>query len=98
MLTSNLDLTYSFIWTLVIANVVGASLLLIWGNQLARITFLRGNLIVPMIMLFAFMGAWTARNQLGDWWTLIALGVLGYVFKLAGWPRPPVILGFILGR
>jgi TctA family transporter len=97
MLTTNLDLTMSFIWTLVIANVVGASLLLIWGNQLARITFLRGNLIVPMIMLFVFMGSWTARNQLGDWWTLIALGVIGYVFKQAGWARPPVILGFILG-
>jgi len=97
MLTTNLELTISFIWTLIIANVVGAGLLMIWGNQLARITFLRGNLIVPMIILFAFMGAWTARNQLGDWWTLIALGVIGYVFKLAGWPRPPVILGFILG-
>lgn len=97
MLTTNLVLTVSFIWTLIIANVVGACLLMLWGNQLARITFLRGNLIVPMIMLFAFMGAWTARNQLGDWWTLIALGGVGYIFKLAGWPRPPVILGFILG-
>jgi putative tricarboxylic transport membrane protein len=77
--------------------VVGAGLLMIWGNQLARITFLRGNLIVPIIVLFAFMGAWTARNDLGDWWTLIVLGVAGYVFKEAGWPRPPIILGFILG-
>ncbi len=97
MLTTNISLTYSFIWTLVIANIVGAVLMMLWGNQLARITFVRGRLIVPFIMLFVFMGAWMARNDVGDWWTLLAFGVLGTLFKKSGWPRPPIILGFILG-
>jgi len=97
MLTTNISLTYSFIWTLVIANIVGAALMMLWGNQLARITFVRGRLIVPFIMLFVFMGAWMARNDVGDWWTLLAFGAIGAVFKKAGWPRPPIILGFILG-
>jgi putative tricarboxylic transport membrane protein len=97
MLTTNLYLTISFIWTLVIANILGAAALMVWGNQLARITFMRGTLIVPFIILFVFMGAWMSRNQMGDWVALIGFGLVGYIFKRAGWPRPPVLLGFILG-
>ncbi len=97
MLTTKLSFTYSMVWTLAIANVLGALALMLWSRQLAKIAFLRASLIVPAIMLFAFMGAWTAKSQLGDWVTLLFFGCVGLVFKRAGWPRPPIILGLVLG-
>lgn len=97
MLTNKLDLTFSFVWTLVIANLLGAALLMLWSNQIAKITFVRGNLIVPAIILFVFMGSWMSGQQMGDWYTLLSFGVIGYVMKRGGWPRPPFVLGFILG-
>ena len=36
-------------------------------------------------------------SQLGDWITLIGFGAIGHVMRRAGWPRPPVVLGFVLG-
>jgi len=97
MLRTKLDLTFSFVWTLVAANILGAALLMMWSNQIAKITFVRGNLIVPSIILFVFMGSWMSGQQMGDWYTLLVFGAVGYVMKRGGWPRPPFVLGFILG-
>ncbi|MGB0632279.1 MAG: tripartite tricarboxylate transporter permease [Alphaproteobacteria bacterium] len=97
MLTSNLHITFSMMWTLVIANVGGAILLMIWGNQIAKVTFIRGHLIVPVVCMFVFMGAWLANNSPGDLAALLAFGLIGYLMKQGGIPRPPLVLGFILG-
>ncbi len=97
MLTTKLPVTFSMMWTIAIANVVGAAILMLWSRQIARITFVRGHLLVPGIMVFAFMGAWMTSSQLGDWITLIGFGAIGHVMRRAGWPRPPVVLGFVLG-
>ena len=97
MLTSELHVTFSLVWTLVIANIIGAGLLMIWANQVARLTFVQGHLIIPAVVLFVFMGAWMSGNDIGDWLTVMAFGILGYLMKESGLPRPPLILGFILG-
>jgi putative tricarboxylic transport membrane protein len=97
MLTTHLDITYSLVWTLAIANIIGAGFLMLWGRQIARITFLRINLIIPFITLFIFMGSWMTSNSIGDWWMLLGAGLIGYIAKRGGLPRPPILLGFILG-
>ncbi len=97
MLTSKLSVTFSMVATLIVANVVGAGLLMIWANQIARVTFVSGHLIVPAVVLFVFMGAWMSGNNIGDWALLLAIGAVGIAMKFAGWPRPPLVLGFILG-
>ena len=97
MLTSRLDVTFSLVWTLVIANVIGAALLLVWAKQVSRVAFIEGHLIIPFIIPVVFMGSWITTGLLGDWISLLAFGVLGYLMKLAGWPRPPLVLGYLLG-
>lgn len=97
MLLSNINITFSLIWSLAIANLLGAIALLIWGNQVAKLTFVSGHLLVPAVMLFTFMGSWIERSALGDWVLLLSFGVLGYFMKKGGWSRPPLVLGFILG-
>jgi TctA family transporter len=98
MLTAKLPLTFSMMWSLILANIVASLLLLMWANQLQRIIFIPAHLVVPGITLFVFIGAWTAGTNIGDWVTLLLFGVVGVVMKRAGWPRPPLVLGFILGR
>ena len=98
MLTTKLDVTFSMMWSLIFANVIAAVLLLAWANQLQRIIFIPAHLVVPGITFFVLMGAWTAGNNIGDWITLLAFTIVGVVMKRAGWPRPPLVLGYILGR
>ena len=97
MLTSNLHITFSLMWTVVIANVIGAALLMLWTKQLSRITFVRSTMIIPSIMVFVFMGAWMAGSVMEDWYVLLVFGSLGLAMRYAAWPRAPLVLGFILG-
>jgi TctA family transporter len=98
MLTSQLHITFSMVWTIVVANVIAAVLLMIWANQLAKVAFIRGHLIVPGVILFVFMGAWLGQASIGDWIVCIIAGIFGVVMKRGGWPRPPLVLALILGN
>ena len=97
MLTDKLHITFSMMWTVVIANIICAVLLMIWSKQLAKVTFIRSELIIPAIILFVFMGAWMSGAVMGDWYLFLILGLLGLVMRYAGWPRAPMVLGFVLG-
>ena len=97
MLTTRLDVTFSLVWMLAIANVAGALILMLLARHIARVTFVRGHLLVPAIVLFVFMGAWLANSSIGDWVVLLVFGGVGYLMKKGGVPRPPLVLGFVIG-
>jgi TctA family transporter len=97
MLIDNLDITFSFVWQIVVANIFAAGLLMLWSRQVAKVAFLPGHLIVPGVILFVLMGSWLAGASMGDWIACMAMGAIGYIMKQSGWPRPPLILAFILG-
>ena len=97
LLTTRLDVTFSVIWALVIANVITAVVLMVCTTQLAKVTTIRGSVLIPVILVLVFMGSWMATQELGDWIVLLSLGGLGYLMKRWGWPRPPIALGIVLG-
>ncbi|MEM8950238.1 MAG: tripartite tricarboxylate transporter permease [Pseudomonadota bacterium] len=97
MLTTDLPITFAMIWNIALANIIAAALLMVLANQIAKLCFVSSHLIVQGVILFVFMGAWLSLSEVGDWVTLMAFAAIGYLMKLGGWPRPPVILAFILG-
>lgn len=97
MLGAKLDITFSLVWMLIVANIVGAALLMVLSRQVARLSFINGHLIVPGVLLFVFMGAWMDTSDIASWLTVLGFGVLGYLMKRGGWSRPALVLGFVLG-
>lgn len=98
MLKSSLDVTFSMVWILIIANLIVAGICFLILNQLAALTFIKGSLLIPFLLVLVFIGSFTANNQINDLIVAIIFGVLGYFMVLDGWPRPPLILGLILGK
>jgi len=98
MLTTHLPLTFSMVWTIVVANLITVGASLIFLNQLAKLTTIRGHLLIPFILLLVFIGSYTANNSYGDLIVTLFFGALGYVMVLARWPRAPFILGLVLGK
>ena len=98
LLTSQLDITYTLVWSLALANVVGAGICFLSANQLARLATLRAGILVPTVAAICFIGAYQGSRSFGDLVTLIAFGLLGWIMKQYGWARAPLILGFILGK
>jgi hypothetical protein len=97
MLTKNITVTYAIIWSLVLAHAVGVTICVLASGQLARLANVRFGLLLPAVLSIAFIGAFEGAHSWGDIVSLIAFGVLGTIMKRLGWPRPPLILGFVLG-
>lgn len=98
MLDKHLVLTFSMVWTMVIANIITVAVSLFFLNQLAKLTLIRGSVLIPFVLFFSFIGAYTSNNHLGDLVVLLVFGFFGYLMIRCGWPRAPLVLGFVLGR
>jgi TctA family transporter len=97
MLGKNLDVTYSIIWSLTLAHVLGTTICLLGARQLARFAEVRHEVLLPVIMPIVLVATFQATRSWGDLYFLLAFGMLGWIMKRLGWPRPPMVLGFVLG-
>jgi len=96
LLTSQLDMVFVIIWSLALANVFGALICLLLSKPIARLTFLPFHLLAPGIVIIVALGAWQETRHWADLATLLAFGLLGWLMKRTGLPRPPLLIGFIL--
>jgi len=97
MLHKNLDITYAMVWSVALANILGAGLCYAFSPQFARLATLRYTLILPAVLSVVYIGAFEASRNWGDLFALLLFGVLGWVMKQFKWPRPPLVLGLVLG-
>jgi TctA family transporter len=98
MLDKHLVLTFSMVWTLVVANIITVAVSLVLLNQLAKLTVVRGSVLIPFVLFLAFIGSYTSNNHLGDLVVFLVFGFVGYLMIRCGWPRAPLVLGFVLGK
>jgi TctA family transporter len=97
MLHKNLDITYSMVWSVALANILGAGMAYAFSPQFAKLATLRFSLILPAVMGIIYIGAFEATRQWGDLFALLFFGLVGWCMKQFKWPRPPLILGAVLG-
>ena len=98
MLTQHLAVTFSMVWTIILANVVTVGACFLFLNHLATLTTVRGHLLIPLILVLVFIGSYTSNNHYGDVVVMLLFGGIGYLMVLGGWPRAPFVLGFVLGK
>jgi TctA family transporter len=97
MVTKKLDVTYTMVWSVALANIIGAGICFTFAQQLAKLALVRPGILVPIVIGVVFVGAFQGSRQWGDIWALLGFGVLGFIMKRLRWPRPPLVLGFVLG-
>jgi TctA family transporter len=97
MLHKNLDITYAMVWSVALANILGAGACYAFSPQFARLATLRYTLILPAVLSIVYIGAFEASRSWGDLFALLLFGVFGWVMKQYKWPRPPLVLGLVLG-
>lgn len=93
---SNLDITYTIIWSLALANVVGTLTCLFLSPQVAKITTIPYGYVAPFMLMIIFFAALQATRSLEDLILLIVIGAIGTLFKYFDWPRPALLIGFVL--
>jgi len=96
-LVDHLDLAFTIVGALIISNLVGAIICIFISMQLIRITQIRAQFLVPVILCVTALGAYCTRNSVFDVFLMFALSVLGWSMRKLGYSRPSFFLGFILG-
>ncbi|MDH3287086.1 MAG: tripartite tricarboxylate transporter permease [Betaproteobacteria bacterium] len=96
MITEDLDLVYLIIWSVALANVIGAGTCLFLAVPIAKLTTIRYTLIAPFMFGIIFFAAFQATRDWGDLIALFLVGALGIYMKRFGWPRPALLIGFVL--
>src|SRR5207244_12415862 len=57
MLSKHLDVTYSMVWSIAIANILGSGLCFAFSGQLAKLATLRYTLLMPFVLRLIYLGA-----------------------------------------
>jgi putative tricarboxylic transport membrane protein len=96
LMANHLDLVFVLIWSLFLSNLITSALGAACVGSLARITVVRTQRLVPLILVLAATGALSHRGQLGDLFVAFAFGVFGYVLKRHDWSRIPFVIALVL--
>lgn len=96
MVGTNLDLTYTIVWSLALANVLGAGLCILLAIPISKLTLIPFKLLAPFMIVVICFAAFQATRTLDDLIVLLATGVLGVYMRRFGWPRPALLIGFVL--
>jgi TctA family transporter len=97
MIKKTPEVIYSVIWIQGIAGIAGTLVGFLLAAQLAKLAEVRYSFMVPIMFLFILMGAYSVNRDPLDLVVVVAFGFLGYVMRAAGYPRPAMILGLVLG-
>lgn len=54
-------------------------------------------IVSAFVVLFCFVGAFAARNNMSDLYVIVAFGIVGFLFERFKFPIAPMVLGTILG-
>lgn len=93
----SLSLVFSLVLFLIMANIIVVGTLVWVLAPLSRLASLRGSLLLPGVLLLTILGAFMEKSAVGDLWVVAAFGALGWAMARLGWPRPPLLLGLVLG-
>jgi putative tricarboxylic transport membrane protein len=98
MVRQELDTTYTIVWSLALANVVGAGLCIVLSKQIARLTTIRFTLLAPYLFMMIAFAAFQSRQSLGDLVALVAIGFIGILLRRFDYSRPAFLIGFVLSH
>jgi putative tricarboxylic transport membrane protein len=96
MVGRDLGTTYTVIWSLALANVLGAGLCMVLAIPIAKLTTIRFATLAPFMIMVISFAAFQATKSLTDLLVLFAVGILGILMRRFGWSRPAFLIGFVL--
>lgn len=96
MVGKDIHLSFICIWSIAIANIMGAGICFFLAKPAAKLTTVRFTLVAPVMIVLIFFAAFQANRDWGDLLALFILGTLGIFMKRFAWPRPALLIGFVL--
>lgn len=91
----------SFVWAVIASMFIGNLVLLVMNlplaNLWAKVALIPNKILIPLIIMFTMVGAYTVHNNLFDVGLMLAFGIVGYFMKKLDIPIAATVLTLILG-
>jgi len=91
------DLFWAVIASMYIGNFILLLLNLPFVPLFANMLRVPKKVLLPLVMLFCFVGMYSVNNSVLDIWMMLGCGVLGYVLRGWAFEGAPLLLGLVLG-
>jgi len=91
------DIVYPIIWGYILSNIVMIFIGILIAKKVAKIASIPMNIIIPIVIVLAFIGSYANAQSMLDVLLTIFFGLLGYFMKKAKFPTAPTVLAMILG-
>lgn len=96
IITDDLDIVYTIVWSFAIASVLGAVLCFFLSVPLAKLSFVRFPVLAAGLVVILFTSGFQESQQVSVLQVMLVLGVVGWVMKVTHFPRAPFLIGFVL--
>lgn len=89
------------VWGLIASLYIGNAMLLVLNLPLVglwvRMLDIPATVLYPLILAICTLGVYSLNHNVVDLGIMFVLGLLGFVFRRAGFPLAPIVLGLVLG-
>lgn len=97
LFTTHGVITYGFILSLFVANIVFLIVGLYCAPYFAKISTIPTSILIASISVFAIIGSYAINNSLFDVWMMLLFALGGYFLNKLKFSLSAIILGMILG-
>lgn len=97
LFTTHATITYGFIISLFIANIVFLVVGLFFAPYFAKIATIPTAILIAAISVFAIVGSYSMNNSMFDVWLMLLFALFGFFLNKLGFSLSAIILGMILG-
>lgn len=91
------DIVYTIMVGLIFVNIVMYVMGRFAVRLFARVTSVPINLLIPLLLILSFVGAYAVNNTVFDAKLMMLFGLVGYFAPKYGFPVTPMLLGIVLG-
>lgn len=93
---NDMALIWVMIISIVIANFTTSAAGMAFSNVLIKLTLIPATLIAPIVLSLAMVGGYASVARFDGMLFTLGAGLLGIVMVKGDFPRPPLLVGFIL--
>jgi putative tricarboxylic transport membrane protein len=96
LIHEQIPLVYGLIVAAIVSQVIMVAAAVVAGYSLSGALAVPTRILIPILMVFAILGAFALRNATFDVYLMLACGAFGYVLKRYGYSPAAVVMGVIL--
>lgn len=93
---NDMALIWVMIIAIVIANFTTSAVGMAFANVLIKLTLIPATLIAPIVLSLAMVGGYASVSRFDGMLFTLGAGLLGIIMVKGDFPRPPLLVGFIL--